>query len=79
MYDVLQATCAVLSCVQLFVAPWTVAHLAPLSVRILQARILEWVAMPSFRESFQPRDWAQVSTLQKDSLPSEPPKFISIV
>ena len=61
MYDVLQATCAVLSCVQLFVAPWTIAHLAPLSMRILQARILEWVVMPSFRESFQTRDQAQVS------------------
>ena len=28
---------------------------------ILQARILEWVAKPSSRESFQPRDWTQVS------------------
>ena len=28
---------------------------------ILQARILEWVAMPSFRESSQPRDWTCVS------------------
>ena len=27
--------------------PWTVAHQAPLSMGILQARILEWVAMPS--------------------------------
>ena len=27
---------------------------------ILQARILEWVAMPSSRESFQPRDGIQV-------------------
>ena len=26
---------------------WTVAHQAPLSMEILQARILEWVAMPS--------------------------------
>ena len=24
---------------------------------ILQARILEWITMPSFRVSFQPRDW----------------------
>ena len=32
------------------------------SVRgILQARILEWVAMPSCRGSYQPRDWTQVS------------------
>ena len=28
---------------------------------ILQARILEWVAVPSSRGSFQPRDWTQVS------------------
>ena len=28
---------------------------------ILQARIREWVAMPSFRGSSQPRDWTQVS------------------
>ena len=26
--------------------PWTVSRQAPLSVRILQARILEWAAMP---------------------------------
>ena len=29
-----------------FATPWTVAHQAPLSVGSLQARILEWVAMP---------------------------------
>ena len=28
---------------------------------ILQARILEWVAMPSSIGSLQPRDWTQVS------------------
>ena len=28
---------------------------------ILQARILEWVAFPFSRESFQPRDRSQVS------------------
>ena len=28
---------------------------------ILQASILEWVAFPSFREAFQPRDQTQVS------------------
>ena len=56
--------CAYLcSCVQLFVAPWTVACRAPLSMRILQVRILEWVAMPSFRGSFQRRDRTQVSHL----------------
>ena len=33
--------------VQLFATPWTVAHQAPLSMLVLQARILEWVAMTS--------------------------------
>ena len=37
---------AVLSRVQLFETPWTVTHQASLSMGILQARILEWVAMP---------------------------------
>ena len=43
------------------------------SMGILQARILAWVAMPSSRGSSQPRGRAQVSALQVDSLPSEPP------
>ena len=42
--------------IQLFETLWTVAHQAPLSMGILQARILEWVAMPSSRGSSQPRD-----------------------
>ena len=41
--------------------PWTVASQAPLSMGILQARILEWVAKPSPRGSSQPRDRTQVS------------------
>ena len=41
--------------------PWTVAHQAHLSMRILQTRILAWVPMPSSRGSSQPRDWTQVS------------------
>ena len=47
--------------VWLFVTPWTVAHQTSLSMGILQAKILEWVAMPSSRQSFQPRDRTQVS------------------
>ena len=47
--------------VQLFATPWTVAWQAPLSMGILQARILEWVAMPSSRGSSQPRDGTYVS------------------
>ena len=47
--------------VQLFVTPWTAACQAPLSMEILQARIPEWVAMPSSRGSSQLRDRTQVS------------------
>ena len=39
---------------------------------ILQARILEWVAMPSSGGSSQPRHQTQVSCVACDSLPSEP-------
>ena len=51
---------------------WTVAQEAPLSLGILQARILEWIATTS-RGSSQPRDWSRSPTLQVDSLGSEPP------
>ena len=34
--------------------PWTVAYQASLSMGILQARILDWVAMPSSKGSSQP-------------------------
>ena len=56
-------SCAVLShsVMSNSVSPWAVALQAPLSMGILQARILEWVAMPSSRGSSQPRDWTQVS------------------
>ena len=40
---------------------------------ILQARILEWIAMLCSRESSQPRIDPRSPTLQADSLPSEPP------
>ena len=40
-----------LSHVQLFATLWTVALQVPLSMGILQARILEWVARPSSRGS----------------------------
>ena len=45
--------CAVLSSSVLFdsVTPWSIACQAPLSMGILQARILEWVAMSSSRGS----------------------------
>ena len=41
---------------------------------ILQARILEWVAMPSFRGSSQSRDWNQVSHIASGFFTTEPPE-----
>ena len=39
---------------------------------ILQARLLEWVAVPFSRESSQPRDRTQVSPIAGGALPAEP-------
>ena len=52
---------SLLSHVWLFVNTLTVACQVPLSMEILQARILEWVAMPSSRSS-QPRNWTHVAS-----------------
>ena len=52
-----------LSHVQLFETPWTIVCQAPLSLGILQARILEWVVVPFYRVSSQPRDRTQVSQI----------------
>ena len=58
---VVSPVCAVLSCsvVSDFMTSWIVACQAPLSMGILQARILESFAMPSSRESSQPKDQTQ--------------------
>ena len=51
-----------LSHIQLFVTPWTVAPMDRSSVHgILQARILEWVAISFSRGSSRPRNQTQVS------------------
>ena len=62
-------------CLDSFTAPRTVAHKAPLSMGFSQARILEWVAMPS-RGSSWPRGWIHVSHLlhwRAVSFPLVPP------
>ena len=60
-------------CCFAFATPWAVAHQAPLSMEIAQARILEWVAMTSSRGSSQPKDQIQVSHIAGGFLPSEAP------
>ena len=50
---------------------WTAAHQAPLSMGILQARILEWVAISFSRGSSWPRDGTRdsyVSCIDKQIL-----------
>ena len=49
------------------------SHEAPLSMGILQVRILEWVAMPSTKDLPNPEIELRSPALQADSLPSEPP------
>ena len=51
----------VLSCVQLFAAPWTVGCQASLAHGIFQARMLEWVAISYSRGYSWPRDQTRVS------------------
>ena len=48
-------------CIKLFATLWTLAHQAPLSMGILQVRILEWVAISFCWGSFWLRDWTHVS------------------
>ena len=55
-----------LSHVRLFATPWTVAHQASLSMGILQARILKWVAISLSRGCSQPRNWTWSPALQED-------------
>ena len=46
-----------LSCVQLFAAPWTLACQTPLSLGFPKAIILGWVSISFSRGSSWPRDW----------------------
>ena len=68
-WEALYVHCAVLrlvahSCLTLC-NPMDYSLQAPLSMGILQARILEWVAISSSRESSQPRDRTQVSHIAR--------------
>ena len=61
-----------LSRVRLFVTLWTVAHQAPLSMGILQSRILGWVAIPPPGNLPNPGIEPRSPALQTDTLLSEP-------
>ena len=57
---VLAISVCMLSGAQLFATLWTGAHQVPLVHGILQARILEWAAIPSSKGSSQPRDQTRI-------------------
>ena len=58
---IISAVLSHFSRIWLLATPLTGAHQAPLSMGFLQARILGWVAMPSFMESSKTRDRTWVS------------------
>ena len=67
--------CQVTSLMSDSVTPFCDCSLPGSSVHgILQAAMLEWVAMPSFRESSQPRDQTHVSCTAGRFFTTEPPK-----
>ena len=76
MYIRYNLCCAALSCsvTSDSATPWTVALQAPLTMVILQARILEWIAMSSSSGSSQPRDQTQVSHIVGRFFTSKPPR-----
>ena len=59
--------------VPLYMTPWTVACQAPLSMGILQERMMERVACPPAGDPPNPRMEPRSPALQADSLPAEPP------
>ena len=61
-----------LSRVQLFATPWTVAHQAPLSMGFSRQEYWSGVPYPPPGDPPNPGMEARSSTLQADSLPSEP-------
>ena len=65
--------CLLLSCVQLFVTPWSVAHQAPLSLGFPRQEY--WSGLPFHSPGDLSDSWIQPRspTLQADSLLSEPP------
>ena len=62
-----------LSCVQLFVTPWTVAHQAPLSMGFSRQEYWSELPFPSPGDLPDPGIEPRSPTLQADALTSEPP------
>ena len=62
-----------LSCVQLYVTPWTVAHQAPPSMGFSRQEYWSGVPFPTPADLLDPEIEPGSSALQADSLPSKPP------
>ena len=62
-----------LSCVQLYVTPWTVAHQAPPSMGFSRQEYWSGVPFPTPGDLLDPEIEPGSSALQADSLPSKPP------
>ena len=67
-----------LSCVRLFVTPWTVAHQAPPSMGFSRQEHWSGVPLPSPGDLPDPRIEPRSPTFQADALTSEPP-YVTIV
>ena len=84
-YHILKVKGKSLSCVQLFVTPWTVAHQAPPSMGFSRQEYWSGLPFPSPGDLPDPRmepksSALQTDALQTDALPSEPPgKFYHIL
>ena len=63
-----------LSCVQLFVTPWTVAYEAPPSMGFSRQEYWSGVPFPSPGDRSNPGIEPKSPTLQADALPSELPR-----
>ena len=59
--------------VQLFAAPWTVAHQAPPSMGFSRQEYWSWLPLPSPGHLPDPGIEPRSPTLQADALTSEPP------
>ena len=65
--------CQSLSCVQLFVIPWTIGHQAPLTMEFSRQEYWSQVPFPSPGDLPNPGIKSGSSAFQADSLPSESP------
>ena len=71
---VIISVAGVLSCIQLFVTPWTVVHQAPLSMGFSRQEYWSGLPFPSPGDLPDPGIESRFPALQTDSLPFEPPE-----